>query len=202
MSEDNIYLRQKPLNLHIPDSATIVGVGGIGAWMALNLSLTGVKKIILIDNDIIEEHNLNRTPFTLSQVGLPKVEALTELIIERRGIQCEVIPFKERVEKLLPEDYEADFIIDCRDNKIPLKVNSKQVRLGYDGFKVTLHFNPSESSIWGDGPVRYTTVPSWLVPPQLAACLVTTVLCSMPFPSKEIIKTFNVRDLVKSLLNL
>ena len=49
----DIYNRQQSLNLQIPESVSVIGVGGVGSWVALNLALVGVKKLILYDPDII-----------------------------------------------------------------------------------------------------------------------------------------------------
>lgn len=38
----------------------ILGVGGIGSVATTNLLRLGVKKLILIDYDHVEPHNLNR----------------------------------------------------------------------------------------------------------------------------------------------
>ncbi len=201
------YHRQRHLDLNILESVAIIGVGGVGSWVALNLALTGVKTVWLIDPDVIEQHNLNRTPFKSSQVGQPKVMALAELIMERRD-DTSVLPRQCLVEKLTKFEKDAisqcSVIVDCRDATTPLiKRLSKLVRVigGYDGFNVTLHFNPNLDSVWGDGPVEYTVTPSWLVPPQLIANLITLYLCSPEFKGdrEEKIKTINVNEVIKWL---
>ena len=57
----------------------IVGVGAIGCELAKNLTLMGVGKIVLVDNDVIELSNLNRQMlFTDSDIGRPKAEVAAE----------------------------------------------------------------------------------------------------------------------------
>ena len=171
----SIYIRQESLALKIPHCAMVVGIGGVGSWVALNLALSGVKKLIMIDHDSVEESNLNRTPFRKQDIGKPKVLGMTELILERRDIS--VYPLQKRVEEYNPlETPRPDAVMDCRDITTPLPDSlQKKVRIigGYDGMKITLHVNPKPESIWGDEPVRYQTVPSWLVPPQLISSLIT-----------------------------
>jgi len=200
-----IYSRQKDLNLNPPRSVAIIGVGGVGSWMALNLALVGSKKIVLVDHDEIEIHNLNRTPFKLQHVGCAKVIALSELIHERRN-DVEVIALEKKieevdeVERIFFDDVEC--VVDCRDIKKPLPdflAGRKVIALGYDGFRVTLHFNPNYDNLWGQ-PVRYTVVPSFLVPPQLLANIVTLMLCTNTIPSSEKIIRFDVRDLVRKVV--
>jgi tRNA A37 threonylcarbamoyladenosine dehydratase len=65
-------------------SAVVVGLGGIGNWVALDLALLGMGTLILYDNDKVEASNLNRTLFKLNHIGKSKVIAVKELISERR----------------------------------------------------------------------------------------------------------------------
>jgi hypothetical protein len=54
----------------------IVGCGGIGSLFAEMLVRSGAENISLIDGDKVEHKNLNRTPFTLSDITSFKVNAL------------------------------------------------------------------------------------------------------------------------------
>lgn len=193
MSE--LYNRQQELSLNVPNCATVIGLGGIGSWVALNLALVGVNNVILIDPDIVEETNLNRTPFKASQIGFSKVEAVAELIYERRpDIQLEL--FQSRIEELeISLLASANYIVDCRDVFKPLNISTRTVKLGYDGFKITIHFNP-QPSVWGDEPVRYTTVPSYLVPPQFVAAVVTNVIVAEKWPPEEKIINLDLSNLL------
>ena len=38
----------------------VLGVGGIGSIVLINLLRVGVKKIIIVDYDVVEIHNINR----------------------------------------------------------------------------------------------------------------------------------------------
>ena len=54
----------------------LLGTGGLGCSVAIGLAWLGVKKMILIDKDVVEVHNLNRQIlFTNKDVGKSKVEA-------------------------------------------------------------------------------------------------------------------------------
>ena len=209
--EDLVYLRQEELDLNIPTSAAIIGIGGVGSWVAFNLALTGVRKIILIDHDKIDEHNLNRTPFRKIDIGNFKVRSMMELIIERRP-WCNVIPLPKKIEDVdlsLLENIEV--IADCRDisNHLPEEITKKvKILGGYDGYSVTIHVNPDYDSIWGKGqPVRYRIVPSWLVPPQFIANIITLYLCRGDIKGierteyKEIIVTKDMRYIMNEVLN-
>ncbi len=60
----------------------IVGVGGLGSPVAIQLASMGVGTLRLIDNDIVEMSNLQRQHlYGLDQVGLPKVEAAAQRLM-------------------------------------------------------------------------------------------------------------------------
>lgn len=55
---------------------TILGLGGLGTWVALALTAIGVGELELVDHDDVELMNLNRQVlYTDADVGQPKVEA-------------------------------------------------------------------------------------------------------------------------------
>ncbi len=54
----------------------VVGVGGLGALAAEILARAGVGALALFDYDTVEEANLNRLVYRVSQLGQPKVKAL------------------------------------------------------------------------------------------------------------------------------
>ena len=61
----------------------LFGVGGVGSWCAEGLVRSGVKRLTLVDADVVSASNVNRqlmaTPCTVGQV---KVEALRERLLE------------------------------------------------------------------------------------------------------------------------
>jgi hypothetical protein len=195
----NLYDRQKTLDLNIPNSACIIGLGGIGSWVALSLALLGVERLFLVDYDVLEIHNLNRTPFKLSDVGTTKAVALTNLILERRS-DCYVFPIVEHIEDVDLSMIDTDLFIDCRDKFQPLDVgpNAKYVKLGYDGSSITFHFNPTPS-VWGEETHTYTVTPSWLVPPMLVANLIVATISLNKWPEKEKVLTYNIEEILDML---
>jgi sulfur carrier protein ThiS adenylyltransferase len=58
----------------------IAGLGGLGSATAIALARLGVGKLILVDFDVVEPSNLNRQQYFVSQIGIPKVEALRKNI--------------------------------------------------------------------------------------------------------------------------
>ena len=59
----------------------IVGVGGVGSWVAESLARSGVSEITLVDMDHVAESNINRQIHALeSTLGMSKVEAMKQRI--------------------------------------------------------------------------------------------------------------------------
>ena len=192
-----ILSRQSTLKLKTPNSICIIGVGGVGFWVAHNFALAGVDKLLLIDPDVVESTNRNRTGFRFCDEGKPKVIAMSELILERR--YCDIVAIQERVENL-PADLFLDYglVIDCRDTTDPLDepLMKKQMILGgYDGSQITIHINPSGDSTWGES-TSYSIVPSWIAPPQLIAIIIQTYVSCCNQVKGEFINTFNIKDLI------
>jgi molybdopterin/thiamine biosynthesis adenylyltransferase len=63
--------------------AAIVGCGGLGGYVVEELARLGLGRIVVIDPDIFEEHNLNRQLFSsIGVLGKPKVEVAADRVAE------------------------------------------------------------------------------------------------------------------------
>lgn len=96
----------------------IIGLGGVGSWVAEALARSGVSKLTLIDMDHVAESNVNRQAQALSStLGQAKVQAMAERIslinagCTVRGIEEFVTP--ENWMELLPSDAHA--VVDACD---------------------------------------------------------------------------------------
>lgn len=210
--DSEIYTRSAPLNLRIPHSVTIIGVGGIGGWVSFLFPLVGVSELILVDPDILEVSNLNRLPYKQDQVGMHKVHAMAELIGERRNctvqqypMRWENIPADERQKLISEYSSESSIIIDCRDSVTPLPdITETYINAGYDGTSLTLHAFPKMENVWSEGPVTYNVTPSYVVAANLAALEIINFICReihvhSDLHEQECILTFNLDDLFKIL---
>jgi len=105
---------QKIINSHI----CIIGVGGVGSWVAESLARSGVGKLTLIDLDHIAESNINRQIHALSEtLGQSKIIAMQERILAINP-NCKVNLIDdhlscENISELLNITF--DYIVDCID---------------------------------------------------------------------------------------
>ena len=207
MSE--VLLRQKQL---IPDlsstSALVVGLGGTGSWVAINLALLGVGIIFMFDGDVVEESNRGRTLFEQRHVGLLKTEAVSEMILARReGIILKSFPKYFLAEDI--KDYTSiDYIYDCTDTSRLKKAIAQYrkgvtkfpmyVRTGYDGYYASLAFNNFKTG-WGTDS-SYQVIPSFFGTPQIlsALAIINSILkpnglegVNVNFPINEIVPMLN-----------
>jgi len=197
--QENLYEVKKNGNSYfqtMPQSATVIGLGGIGAWVALDLALLGVNELTLIDPDTIEDHNLNRTPFKLTQIGLYKTEAVKYLIAERRNTN--VITYEKKFEFLPKAERNRilkNLIIDCRDNLETIYNAEKVIYLRYDGISMTIMPSLPDPAFISH-TAGYTTTPSIVMPPQLLASLVSFIVL---YSLKVDTQTFDMFDILINL---
>jgi len=182
--DEEIYKRQEGMELTIPQSITIIGCGGVGSWVALNIAMIGIKKLYLYDMDIVEASNLNRTPYKIKQIGKKKVIALKELIFERRN-DCEVI---SNAKEFDTPELASELYIDCSDNVIK---SVPTIKVGYDGKSFTINTTKNKN-VWGvNGRITYN-VPSFLLTPQLVA----NIVCGLVVlnNNQEFVKTMDILE--------
>lgn len=114
-------------------SVAIFGIGGVGSYIAEALARSGVGRIALIDNDIIDITNLNRQIHALhTTVGKNKTLAMKQRIQDidpNINIECYDIYYDEKTQNdidLSSYDYVAD-AIDSITSKILLITNCKRL---------------------------------------------------------------------------
>lgn len=61
------------------DQIHIIGCGAVGSTIAEQLARLGIKSIHLYDFDTVSDHNITNQMYFSSQIGKPKVDALTAI---------------------------------------------------------------------------------------------------------------------------
>lgn len=96
----------------------IVGIGGVGSFAAEAIARLGIKKIVLVDKDVVDISNLNRQLIALhSTIGQAKVEVMAKRILDINP-QAIVTPLHlciDEVNIIEVLDESFDFVIDACD---------------------------------------------------------------------------------------
>ena len=108
---------EKLINLS-KKSVLILGVGGVGGYVAESLARSGIGTLILVDFDTIDESNINRQIIALdSTIGLKKVDVLEKRIKEINS-DINVIKIDKFIDSenyTLLFDYDIDYFVDACD---------------------------------------------------------------------------------------
>lgn len=102
--------------------AFILGCGSVGSLVALELARAGVGKFVLIDNDILEYHNLCRHQCSIMDVGQYKVYAL-ERRIKEINPTAQIFCFPKIVEQVGRTVFDeyckqgGAILVGCADNR-------------------------------------------------------------------------------------
>lgn len=96
----------------------ILGAGGIGSNVAVNLVRSGVSNLKIVDFDKIDLSNLNRQFYFYDQIGRSKVEALKENL-ERIAPNLNLEIIDTKIEKNNIKKYfdDCDILVEAFDKK-------------------------------------------------------------------------------------
>ncbi len=97
----------------------LFGAGGVGSWCAEALVRNGIGRLTVMDSDLVCETNINRQlQATCSTLGMPKVKALTERLVDINP-DAEIIGHFESWNLQSSESFdlaEYDYIVDAIDS--------------------------------------------------------------------------------------
>ncbi|CAM3130394.1 HesA/MoeB/ThiF family protein [Vibrio rarus] len=102
----------------IESSVLIIGCGGLGCAVAMQLAGAGVGKLVLCDDDVLEESNLHRQlSYRESDLGQPKSEALAKHVRQLNSmVSVRSVNRRMKFDSLMLEASMADLVVDCTDN--------------------------------------------------------------------------------------
>lgn len=102
-------------------SVCVFGCGGVGSYVVEALARSGIGRITIVDNDVVDRSNINRQLIALnSTVGMPKAQAAAERVADINP-DCVVTPVELFFdsEHTIPLDF--DYIADAIDS-VPSKL--------------------------------------------------------------------------------
>jgi len=97
----------------------VIGLGGVGSWVAESLARSGVGALTLVDMDVVSESNINRQLVAMAdEVGRDKGLVMQDRI-QQINDQCVVTVVDEFVSKdnlstIVSENF--SYVIDCIDD--------------------------------------------------------------------------------------
>jgi len=111
----------------------IAGLGGLGSVVAISLARSFVKKLVLVDYDVVEPSNLNRQQYFTKQIGSPKVTALAENIKQINPyIEIECVNRYLTASNSVEIFNEVDIVAECFDSATSKAMLVEQVLTGLD----------------------------------------------------------------------
>lgn len=106
--------QQRLLDAH----AVVIGLGGLGSSAAYYLAASGVGRLTLIDDDVVEISNLQRQVIhNENRIGLNKAESAAQTLMDlNSSIQVETVSERLPEHELQTIVAKADVVLDCCDN--------------------------------------------------------------------------------------
>lgn len=123
MGRTRLLLGDEKLEKLIDAHVLVVGLGGVGGICAEMIARAGVKRMTIVDADVVEETNRNRQIITLiSNDGQKKAEVMAQRLRDiNPEIELTVLPEymkNERTNEILDSE-KFDYAVDCIDTLSP-----------------------------------------------------------------------------------
>ena len=107
------FLRNKDLiPLESLSTISVIGLGGIGAFLIQGLAMMGWHKVIGYDSDVIEDHNLSTTCYPLDEIGNAKKDSAQGLFQRYSEDWQEFVP----KDNFTPDDKVTPKMVVCTDD--------------------------------------------------------------------------------------
>ena len=106
------------INILSKSEITVFGLGGVGSYALETLVRTGIGKINIVDNDIIDKTNINRQLYALhSTIGKKKIDIAFSRCKDINP-KVEIVKYdifvenEEDIENIIKQ---SDYVLDCID---------------------------------------------------------------------------------------
>jgi bacteriocin biosynthesis cyclodehydratase domain-containing protein len=193
-------------------SVCIIGCGGIGCIVAITLATAGVGKIILIDDDVVEIHNISRQfAYTELDLGKKKVNVLEDELRKRNSsVSVEILDCRARFAAAASNVPRCDFVVLSADERgLMFPANEYFVRIGQPFLHICY---VNDIAVWGPFVVPgktgcwhcHRSIGSDIIdgqPDRTAAlqAINATYICPVISPLSLIATSFACLDIIKFL---
>lgn len=117
----------------------LVGAGSIGSHTATTLARLGVSMVV-VDMDILEEHNLGNQEYSRKHLGMTKVKALEKIVKDIRDVDFEGV--HSLIEEVDISKYDVDMILGAIDsigsryylNAVAISSGKTYIDAGIEGY--------------------------------------------------------------------
>ncbi len=111
-------------------AVAVFGLGAIGSKASVNLARLGVGKIIAVDYDTLELHNIENQMYTMNDLGKTKVIALKQIISDIDS-DIKFDYYCGKIRDAPQKVFEAGYYFGCLDNPAArFLLNSRSIRYG------------------------------------------------------------------------
>lgn len=127
-SRTKILLGEENAKKLASKKVTVVGVGGVGGYVATLLVRAGIESIKIVDFDTVSPSNINRQVVAnIDTIGKSKVQVLKEMLLKiNANLDCQAVDAKLDKSNVSNIITDCDMCIDCIDS-----VNDKAALISY-----------------------------------------------------------------------
>lgn len=123
LSRTELLLGDEPVTALMSKHVLVVGLGGVGGICAEMIARSGVGKMTIVDNDIVDLSNCNRQiPALHSEAGKLKANVMAKRLLDiNPNLHLTVLPIfiKDAVTNTLLDNNQFDYAVDCIDTLGP-----------------------------------------------------------------------------------
>ena len=190
----------------VRETINIVGCGSVGATLAENLVRLGLTNIILWDMDTVCSHNLANQIFRAKDVGLPKVEALLDIL-------SEINPDIKNTATIKPEGWNGEMMsgyvflcvdsIELRREIVKKHFNNMNIKAVFD-FRTLLESAQHYAADWKNYKMKQTLLDSMQFSHEEASEETPVSACGITLgvaPTVRVIVGFGVANFVNFVKN-
>lgn len=141
----------------------VVGAGGLGSFMVLELAYLGVGRFLIVDDDLLDDECSNRNrlvgAWESHQPGTPKVQILSDLAIQiDPGIEIAVVETPFETEEARSALADVDVVAGCVDHDGPrFLLNDFCCRSGLPLIDAASDTKPEEDEVLFGGRICVAT---------------------------------------------